>query len=591
MKVLNGIRFQDVMIMDSVWSERIETVIKKTIPTCIRKCHETGRIKNFMVKGKVCIGEYCGHSYNDSDVYKVIEAAAYSLSVERNSSLEDETDAIIGYIIKAQEKCGYLNTKYSADECTSFTDFNEHEMYNCGHLIEAGIAYYEATGKDALLNSGIRFVDYLMELFGPEKRIWLPGHQEIELALTKLGEITLDMKYLVFAKWLLDQRGGIHEEIDKDRKIDREYCQDLENPVNLKTIYGHSVRAMYMLAAMARMTRYSVADYRDSLLSVWKDITEKKMYITGGIGSSSKNEGFSDDYFLPNEDAYCETCAAVGMVYYNYEMFLLTADSKYIDIIERELYNNVLSGISLDGDKFFYRNVLESSGSVARKEWYKTACCPTQLARFIPTIGKYIFARSCDILYVNLFISSEFRDSGTIKVESEYPYSGKVKIGGKGLRGINELKIRIPYWAMEAILTGVKNAEPQGIQNGYFGFFVKDDFSLELNFTMRQEKIRTNEMVLSNQGKVALQYGPLIYCMEKIDNIAFESFTFGEDDLFVLAGLPEGLGYGKAIRITNRDSGNIEAELIPYYLWNNRDCSAMKIFLPEKSHCKLYFGG
>ena len=542
-----------------------------------------------MISGKKSGGEHRGHSYNDSDVYKVIEAAAYAIQHGPDQALEDEADAIIGHIVSAQEGCGYLNTKYSTENGTSFKNFDEHEMYNCGHLIEAGIAYSEATGKTALLDAGIRFADYLARLFGPGKRSWIPGHQEIELALSKLSETTSDRKYALFATWLLDQRGEKHDEIDNDRSIDREYCQDLENPSKLRAIYGHAVRAMYMLAAMARLTRSAAADYRESLVSVWRDITGKKMYVTGGIGSSSKNEGFSDDYFLPNEDAYCETCAAVGMVYYGYEMFLLSGDGRYMDIVERELFNCVLSGISREGDRFFYRNVLESSGDVSREEWYNTACCPTQLARFIPTVGKYIFARKEDILFVNLFIGSELKNFGAIKIDSDYPYSGRVRIEGTDLKDIRELRVRLPYWAKGIRVVSSSNARQDGLIQGYLRFHPLGEFSLELDFQMIAETVSTSAKVSGNRGKAAIQCGPIIYCMERLDNDNFDTFALGDEHILVPSGLPEGLGEGKCVTAVNYDSGEKEATFIPYFLWNNRKISAMKVFCPTKARGALYY--
>ena len=589
MEALRDFRIGDIEIRDGVWSERIDTVEKRTIPVCIQRCRETGRIQNFMISGKKSDGEHRGHSYNDSDVYKVIEAAAYAIQRGPDRALEDEADAIIGHIVSAQEDCGYLNTKYSTESETSFKNFDEHEMYNCGHLIEAGIAYFEATGKAALLDAGVRFADYLTRLFGPGKRSWIPGHQEIELALSKLSETTRDRKYALFARWLLDQRGERHDEIDVDRSIDREYCQDLENPSKLRSIYGHAVRAMYMLAAMARLTRSSEADYRESLVSVWHDIIGKKMYVTGGIGSSSKNEGFSDDYVLPNEDAYCETCAAVGMVFYGYEMFLLSGDGKYMDIVERELFNGVLPGLSREGNRFFYRNVLESTGDVSRKEWYDTACCPTQLARFIPTVGKYIFARREDILFVNLFIGSELKNFGAIKIISNYPYSGRVRIEGADLKDIRELRVRVPYWVKGIRVLSSRNARQCGLTQGYLRFHPLGEFSLELDFQMIAETIRTSPMVPGNRGKAAIQRGPIVYCMERMDNDNFDTFALGDEHILLPSGLPEGLGEGKRLTAVNCDSGEREATFIPYFLWNNRETSAMKVFCPIKESGALYY--
>ncbi len=578
----------DVLIHDDIWAERIGTVKNKSIFACLQKCKDTSRINNFLMTGKTVGEEHVGASYNDSDVYKILEAIAYILASERDQCLESNANEIISDIIVAQEECGYLNTKYSTKMGTAFHDFNEHEMYNAGHLIEAGIAYYEATGEKALLNAGIRFAEYLMKIFGPGKREWIPGHQEIELALAKLSQIMKDNRYLIFAQWLIDQRGENHEEIDKNRKIDREYCQDLEKPSMLKRIYGHSVRAMYMLTAMAKITRFGGKDYRQALEAVWHNITEKKMYITGGIGSLASNEGFSDDYSLPNVDGYCETCAAVGMVFYNYEMFLQTGEGKYIDIIEREIFNGVLSAMNLEGNQFFYRNVLESDGTVTRKEWFKTACCPTQIVRFVPTIGKYIYSRSESTLFINLFISSELKNFCHVHIKSDYPYSGQVRIVGVEVSGVKELRVRIPYWAKEVKIMQIENLQRMMIDKGFMIFSVLGEFTLEIDFGIMVDKIVTNSKVRDNQNKIALQYGPLVYCLESTDCSDYEHFALGNEQLPLIAELPSALGKGKSIQIINMDNGDKEAMLIPYYLWNNRGTCAMKVFLPIKADEVLY---
>ena len=397
--------FSKVRITDSFWQPRLKIHAEVTLSACINQCEqETNRMKNFAVAAGMEKGEFRGFVYDDSDVYKMIEGASYSLMNNPNPVLEKKLDEMIAKIEGAQLEDGYLMTYFILGNLADrWTNMDKHEMYCCGHLIEAAIAYYRATGKRALLDVAIRYADHINRTFGEGKKEWVPGHQEIELALVKLYRTTQNSAYLKLAQWLLDQRG--HHKGDWKAK---DYYQDLKPVRELSKISGHAVRAMYMFTGMADVAAITQdSGYRIALDRLWEDVVEKKMYLTGGIGSSRHNEGFSEDYDLPNEEAYCETCASVGMVFWNQRMNMLKGESRYEDVLERAMYNGALAGISLSGDRFFYVNPLASSGKHHRKAWYGTACCPSQISRFLPSVGNYIYALSENTVWVNLYIGSE----------------------------------------------------------------------------------------------------------------------------------------------------------------------------------------
>ncbi len=342
-----AVNFSQVKITDNFWQPRLKSHVDVTLPACIAQ--ENQRIKNFAVAGGTDTG-YKGLVYDDSDLYKMIEGASYSLTNNPDLALEQKLDEIIAKIAHAQRKDGYLMTYFLCGDTTKiFTNMDKHEMYCCGHLIEAGIAYYNATGKRSLLDVAIKYADKIDQTFGPGKREWLPGHPEIELALVKLYHVTNEKRYLDLSKWLIDQRGHNHGDWS-----DKKYYSD-EMPVDqLSKINGHAVRAMYLFTGMADIEAVTGdKNYLAALDRLWSNVVNCKMYLTGGIGSSQANEGFEDDYVLPNSDAYCETCASVGMVFWNQRMNILKGDAKYIDIMERSMYNGALAGISLHGDRFF----------------------------------------------------------------------------------------------------------------------------------------------------------------------------------------------------------------------------------------------
>ena len=435
LKMIEQIDFSHVKINDNFWSPRLSKHVSATLPVCIDQIeNQTGRIRNFenAAKGE---GEHSGIFFDDSDVYKALEGMAYSLINNPDPELEKKADEWIDKFAAAQQPDGYINTFYTLTGLDKrWTNMDKHEMYCAGHMIEAGVAYYQATGKRKLLDVCIRMTDHMMSQFGPGKRHWVPGHEEIELALVKLYQTTQEQKYLDFAYWLLEERGHGHGTMGDEGKWDPVYYQDIVPVRQLTDISGHAVRCMYLYCGMADVAALkNDTGYIAAMDRLWDDVVHRNMYITGGIGSSRDNEGFTEDYDLPNLDAYCETCASVGMVLWNQRMNQLTGDSKYIDILERSLYNGALAGISLGGDRFFYVNPLESKGDHHRQEWYGCACCPSQLSRFLPSIGNYIYASSDDALWVNLYIGN----TGQIRIgetdilltqETDYPWDGSVKL-------------------------------------------------------------------------------------------------------------------------------------------------------------------
>lgn len=440
-KIINQIDFANVKITDKFWSPRLQSHVITTLPVCIDQIeYKTGRIRNFENAAKNA-GEHSGIFYDDSDVYKALEGMAYSLINNPNPELEKKCDEWIDKFSAAQQPDGYINTFYTLTGLDKrWTNMDKHEMYCAGHMIEAAVAYYKATGKRKLLDVSIRMVEHMMDKFGPDKQHWVPGHEEIELALVKLYEVTKEEKYLDFAFWLLEERGHGNGSKGSEGEWNPLYYQDVVPVRDLEEITGHAVRAMYLFCGMADVAALkNDSGYINALNHLWNDVVLRKMYVTGGIGSSRQNEGFTKPYDLPNYEAYCETCASVGMVFWNCRMNELTGDSKYADVLERSLYNGALAGISLLGDRFFYVNPLASRGNHHRREWYGTACCPSQISRFLPSIGSYIYGQSKNAIWVNLYIGSSANiDTGKEKItlhqETNYPWDGKVKLTVDSLR-------------------------------------------------------------------------------------------------------------------------------------------------------------
>lgn len=587
LKMIEQIDFSHVKINDNFWSPRLSKHVSATLPVCIDQIeNQTGRIRNFenAAKGE---GEHSGIFFDDSDVYKALEGMAYSLINNPDPELEKKADEWIDKFAAAQQPDGYINTFYTLTGLDKrWSNMDKHEMYCAGHMIEAGVAYYQATGKRKLLDVCIRMTDHMMSQFGPGKRHWVPGHEEIELALVKLYQTTQEQKYLDFAYWLLEERGHGHGTMGDEGKWDPVYYQDIVPVRQLTDISGHAVRCMYLYCGMADVAALkNDTGYIAAMDRLWDDVVHRNMYITGGIGSSRDNEGFTEDYDLPNLDAYCETCASVGMVLWNQRMNQLTGDSKYIDVLERSLYNGALAGISLGGDRFFYVNPLESKGDHHRQEWYGCACCPSQLSRFLPSIGNYIYASSDDALWVNLYIGN----TGQIRIgetdilltqETDYPWDGSVKLTISTSQPLEkEIRLRIPDWCKtyDLSINGKKINVPK--EKGYA--VIKDWKSqdvIALDMDMPVEIVAADPHVKENFGKRAIQRGPLVYCMEEIDNPEyFDQIQLSPSTTFQTAFVSDILNGIKTIKTNGRAQS---ATFIPYYAWDNRKAGKMRVWIP-----------
>ena len=587
LKMIEQIDFSHVKINDNFWSPRLSKHVSATLPVCIDQIeNQTGRIRNFenAAKGE---GEHSGIFFDDSDVYKALEGMAYSLINNPDPELEKKADEWIDKFAAAQQPDGYINTFYTLTGLDKrWTNMDKHEMYCAGHMIEAGVAYYQATGKRKLLDVCIRMTDHMMSQFGPGKRHWVPGHEEIELALVKLYQTTQEQKYLDFAYWLLEARGHGHGTMGDEGKWDPVYYQDIVPVRRLTDISGHAVRCMYLYCGMADVAALkNDTGYIAAIDRLWDDVVHRNMYITGGIGSSRDNEGFTEDYDLPNLDAYCETCASVGMVLWNQRMNQLTGDSKYIDILERSLYNGALAGISLGGDRFFYVNPLESKGDHHRQEWYGCACCPSQLSRFLPSIGNYIYASSDDALWVNLYIGN----TGQIRIgetdilltqETDYPWDGSVKLTISTSQPLEkEIRLRIPNWCKTYDLSINGKRINVSEKKGYA--VIKDWKSqdvIALDMDMPVEIVAADPHVKENFGKRAIQRGPLVYCMEEIDNPEyFDQIQLSPSTTFQTAFVSDILNGIKTIKTNGRAQS---ATFIPYYAWDNRKAGKMRVWIP-----------
>jgi len=580
--------FSKVKISDSFWSPRLRAYYDKTLFTCIAQMRDsTKRISNFEKAAGLKEGSHEGIFFDDSDVYKAMEGMAYSLSIRQNKEIEDLLDYWIDLIARSQQPDGYLNTYYTLNYPDKrWTDIGMHEMYCGGHMIEAAIAHFRITGKTSFINIAVKFADYLDNTFGPGKKHWVPGHEEIELALVKLFHITGKEKYLNLAHWLLEERGR--------EFTDLKYNVNIQNDVpvsQITDIKGHAVRAMYLFAGMADvMAAKRVPEYEEALKRVWEDVVHRNMYITGGIGSSKSNEGFTEDYDLPNKTAYCETCASIGMVFWNNRMNLLSGDSKYADVMERSLYNGVLSGVSLAGDLFFYVNPLESDGNHHRQRWFGCACCPSNIARLIPSVGNYIYSVSENEISVNLFAGNEtdIKLGGIdVKIEQQtnYPWNGLVKLKmTPDAPFIFRLKMRIPGWC-DAFSVSVNNKKLKNktLKDGYLvidRLWNKDDI-VTLNMEMPVRLIKDNDLVKENTGKRAVQRGPLVYCIEEADNkgINLQTISLNKKNTFQIIEGTDGLDGIKLIK-TNLN-GNI-LTFIPYFAWDNREPGMMKVWIAYK---------
>lgn len=587
-KLITPVPFSKVKIEDGFWSPRLQAHKDVTLAVCIDQIeNQTGRIRNFenAALGK---GEHSGIFFDDSDVYKALEGMACSLQNHPDLVLEAKCDEWIDKFAEAQQPDGYINTFYTLTGLENrWKDMDRHEMYCAGHMIEAGIAYFQVTGKRKLLDVCIRMADHMMTVFGPGKRDWIPGHEEIELALVKLFQVTGEKKYLDFADWLLSERGHGYGSYGDERVWPTRYYQD-EVPVREMTdISGHAVRSMYLFCGMADVASYTGDQgYRDALDRVWDDVVLRNMYITGGIGQSSHNEGFTNDYSLPNLTAYCETCASVGMVLWNWRMGQFTGDGKYADVLERALYNGALAGISLSGDRFFYVNPLESRGDHHRQAWYGCACCPSQICRFLPSIGNYVYGVSDKALWVNLYMGSQAdiklgKKQVTLKQETDYPWNGDVRLT-LGLKGKlhTQFRLRIPAWCESYTLSVNGGPVAFAVEKGYaiLERTWKDGDQVTLKLEMPVQMVAADPRVKEDEGLRAIQRGPVVYCLEEADNAeGFDSLFLTENTRFETSALPDKLGGIVEISAVN---GAGHLTYIPYYSWDNRAPGKMKVWIP-----------
>ncbi|MBN1844909.1 MAG: glycoside hydrolase family 127 protein [Sedimentisphaerales bacterium] len=616
---VQAVPFTAVTITDSFWAPRILANQDVTVWHDIDYCEQTGRIRNFAKAAGRLEGKFEGTYFDDSDVYKVLEGAAYCLHARREAKLEAKVDQIIETIAAAQQPDGYLMCYYILNgldqrwtNCAAM-----HELYCAGHLFEAAVAYYQATGKRNLLDVAIRLADHIDSVFGPAKKREVPGHEEIELALVKLYEVTGEQRYLNLARFFLDERGRAD-----GHKLYGEYCQDHRPVVEQDQAVGHAVRAGYLYSGMTDIAALTGgAAYADAGDRIWGNIVQTKLYITGGIGARHGGEAFGEDYELPNASAYGETCAAIANILWNQRLFLLHGEAKYIDVLERVLYNGFLSGVSLDGRKFFYVNPLSSAGSHHRQAWYGCACCPTNVVRILPSVGGYVYARDAGGIYVNLYVDSTatipFRDrSIVLRQRTTYPWDGTIQITVESDAPTEfSLNLRIPGWSQgrpvpsdlytpvaagtadpAGAVTGKLNGNNIDIVTGDAGYctirrvWSKAD-RVELHLPMPPQRIRCHPNVKENLDRVALQRGPLVYCLEQVDQSRplkhlylppQESLVIRQrPDLLNGVAVLEGRARVRLAKDAEPETTDIKA--VPYYAWDNRSEGAMMVWLPTKA--------
>lgn len=616
--------FTSVKVTDSFWGQRLKASREVTIPLAFSKCEESGRYENFVKAAHPSENyEVGGYSFDDTDVYKTIEGASYLLQTYPDKKLVAYIDSVLAIVAAAQEPDGYLYTSrtmnpkhphaWSGSRRWEKVEDLSHEFYNLGHMVEGAIAHYQATGKRNFLDIAIRYADCVCREIGSGEGqlVRVPGHQIAEMALAKLYIVTGDQKYLDEAKFFLDQRGHTSR---RDA-----YSQAHKPVVEQDEAVGHAVRATYMYAGMADVAALTGdTAYIHAIDRIWDNIVGKKYYITGGIGATANGEAFGANYELPNMSAYCETCAAIGNVYVNYRLFLLYGESKYYDVLERTLYNGLISGVSLDGGGFFYPNPLESRGQHQRQPWFGCACCPSNICRFIPSLPGYVYAVKDKDVYVNLFMSNEAnlevgKKSVVLEQQTRYPWDGDVAVSVKKNKvGAFAMKIRIPGWVRGQVVPSDLYRYSDGkrlgysvkvngqsveseLQDGYFTIerrWKKGD-KVEVHFDMEPRVVKAHAKVEADRGRVAVERGPLVYCAEWPDNdFDIMSVLVNRRPQFetvekpdMLCGLTEiktgaqVLGYDSEGRLTASD---VELTLIPYYAWAHRGSGNMMVWLPQE---------
>lgn len=609
---IQEVSFTQVHLNDGFWSPRIEINRTVSIPSAFHECEVNGRFDNFAIAAGLIKGEHRGDfSFDDTDPYKVIEGASYSLAVHYDAKLDHYLDSVINIIAQAQEPDGYLTTCVT-NKCTRLSGWwgthkwekiNSHELYNSGHLIESAVAHYRATGKKTFLNVAIKNADLVCKTFGPnEGQIHRPGgHPIIEMALCKLYKVTGNKKYLEGAKYFVDETGRC-----TDGHKPSEYSQDHMPILQQEEIVGHAVRAGYLYSGVADVAALTGDKaYQEALERIWENMSSKKLFITGGIGSRPQGEGFGPNYELNNHTAYCETCAAIANVYWNYRMFLATGESKYIDVCERALYNNVLSGVSLSGDKFFYDNPLESDGEHERQKWFGCACCPGNITRFVASVPGYIYARQGKDIFVNLYAQGKAK-IGNIELEqtTDYPWDGKIRIKVTKGSGKFAIKLRVPSWLKTSptnndlyqyqdkaktysVSVNGKALYPENRDYIEISRSWKKGDTIELDFPMDVRRIVANDNAEDDRGKVAFERGPIVFCLEGADQADHKVFNkYILDSAPVSAHFEQDLlngvmvleGSAKELQ-QDGEVKDVKFRAIPYSTWNNRGGEQMEVWI------------
>ena len=617
---IKEVPFTSVHLNDNFWSPRIETNRTVSIPSAFRECEKNGRFDNFAIAAGLKKGEHRGDfSFDDTDPYKIIEGASYSLSVHYDKQLDHYLDSVINIIARAQEPDGYLTTCVT-NKCTRLSGWwgthkwdkiNSHELYNSGHLIESAIAHFRATGKRTFLDVAIRNADLVCKTFGPaEGQIHRPsGHPIVEMALCKLYKVTGTKKYLDMAKYFVEETGR-----GTDGHRLSEYSQDHKPILQQDEIVGHAVRAGYLYSGVADVASLTNdAAYFKALTRIWDNMAGKKLYITGGIGSRAEGEGFGPDYELNNMTAYCETCASIANVYWNYRMFLATGESKYYDVLERALYNGVISGVSLSGDKFFYDNPLESMGQHERQPWFGCACCPGNITRFMASVPYYMYATEGDDIFVNLYIQGKAdiktdHNSVQLTQTTAYPWDGNVTVTvNPDRKATFALRLRIPGWAQDApvptnLYTFADKAKPYTIKvNGTeVKATLKDGYAyierrwrkgdrVELDLPMDVRRVKANDNVVDDRDKLALERGPVMFCIEgkdQKDSTVFNKYIMentpvsAQYDKTLLNGVMTLTGAAKEVE-KDGTVKDVDFKAIPYATWNNRGADQMEVWIAQ----------
>lgn len=617
---IQEVPFTQVHIEDQFWSPRIETNRTVSIPSAFKECEKNGRFDNFALAAGMIKGEHQGDfSFDDTDPYKVIEGASYSLAVKYDPKLDHYLDSVITIIAAAQEPDGYLTTCVT-NKCTRLSGWwgssrwekiNSHELYNSGHLYEAAVAHYRATGKRTLLDVAIKNADLVCQVFGPnEGQKHVPsGHPIIEMALAKLYKVTGDEKYLNMAKYFVEETGR-----GTDGHRLNAYSQDHKPILQQDEIVGHAVRAGYLYSGVADVAALTHdTAYFHALSRLWENLVSKKLFITGGMGSRPQGEGFGPNYELNNHTNYCETCASIANVYWNYRMFLATGEAKYMDVLERALYNGVISGVSLSGDKFFYDNPLESMGEHERQRWFGCACCPGNVTRFMASVSNYVYATQGNDIYVNLYIQgkSEMKtaDNQVQLVQTTgYPWDGKVSIQVKPEKESEfAVRLRIPGWLQSTPVASdlyayttpagkytlkvngstVKPAEGDGYATIVRTW--KPDDVIELELPMEVRRVKANDQVEDDRGMLAMERGPIVYCLEGIDqpdSVVFNKFIPADAKIDVTfdANLLKGVMVlsGTAKEVEKDGSiKDVPFKAVPYSTWNNRGAGQMEVWVAD----------